>query len=176
MKYLFITIILFSMIISKTIFDFNKTTNIQNWVIVNDVVMGGKSTSTFKLNADGNGVFAGEISLDNNGGFSSVRYRLLKINTKAYSKIVIKLKGDGKKYQFRIKSNSSDYYPYIATFSTSGEWQEIEIPLKDMYPSFRGRRINQPNFSGDYIEEIRFLIGNKKNEKFKLVLDKIVLK
>jgi len=85
------------------------------------------------------------------------------------------LRGDGKKYQFRIKSNARDYYSYIAPFLTSGEWQEIVIPLGDMYPSFRGRRLNQPNFSNDSIEELTFLIGNKKSERFKLLIDKIVL-
>jgi hypothetical protein len=45
-----------------------------------------------------------------------------------------------------------------------------------MYPSFRGRRLNQPNFTGDVIEEITFLIGNKKNENFILLLGTIVLK
>jgi hypothetical protein len=79
-----------------------------------------------------------------------------KIQVKEYTSIVIKLQGDGKEYQFRIKSNSGDYYSYIAPFSTSGEWQEIVIPLKDMYPSFRGRKLNQPNFSKDSIEEITF--------------------
>lgn len=54
---------------SKTIFNFNKKANIQNWVIVNDLVMGGKSTSNFKLDIDGNGVFEGDVSLENNGGF-----------------------------------------------------------------------------------------------------------
>jgi hypothetical protein len=93
---------------------------------------------------------------------------------KEYTSIVIKLQGDGKEYQFRIKSNSGDYYSYIAPFSTSGE--EIVIPLKDMYPSFRGRKLNQPNFSKDSIEEITLLIGNKKKEEFKLLIDKIELK
>ena len=45
-----------------------------------------------------------------------------------------------------------------------------------MYPSFRGRRLDEPNFSHDYIEEIVFLIGNKKNENFELIIDKIALK
>jgi len=90
--------------------------------------------------------------------------------------ISIKLHGDGKRYQFGIKSNSGDYYSYISTFSTSVEWQEIEIPIKDMYPSFRGRKLDQPNFSNDYIEEIGFLIGNIKAEKFILLIDKIELK
>ncbi len=161
---------------SKVVFDFNKKSDLQNWRIVDDVVMGGKSSGTFKLNSDGFGVFEGSISLDNNGGFSSVRYRSEKIIIKEYTKIIIKLRGDGEEYQFRIKSNSRDYYTYIAPFLTTGEWQEIEITLKDMYPSFRGRRLDQPNFSNDYIEEITFFIGNKKNERFKLLIDKIELK
>ena len=161
---------------SKVIFDFNKSSDIQDWIVLDDVVMGGESSGTFKLNDDGFGVFEGSISLDNNGGFSSVRYRFQKTMIKEYTTIIIKLRGDGKKYQFRIKSNSGDYYSYIAPFLTSGDWQEIEIPLKDMYPSFRGRRLDQPNFSKDYIEEITFLIGNKKKENFKLLIDKIALK
>ncbi len=169
-------IILFSSMTSKVIFDFNKSSDVQDWIVVDDVVMGGESSGTFKLNDDGFGVFEGSISLDNNGGFSSVRYRFQKTMIKECTTIIVKLRGDGKKYQFRIKSNSGDYYSYIAPFLTSGDWQEIEIPLKDMYPSFRGRRLDQPNFSKDYIEEITFLIGNKKKENFKLLIDKIVLK
>jgi hypothetical protein len=161
---------------SQVIFDFNKKTDIKDWKIVDDVVMGGESSGTFKLNDEGFGVFEGNISLENNGGFSSLRSTFGKQPIKENTKVVLTLRGDGKKYQFRIKSNSSEYYSYILPFLTSGEWQEIEIPLKDMYPSFRGRRLNKPNFSHEYIEEIRFLIGNKKNEKFKLLLDKIELK
>jgi hypothetical protein len=169
-------ILLFSSMNPKVIFDFDKNSDIQDWIVVNDVVMGGESSSTFKLNDAGFGVFEGSISLNNNGGFSSVRYRFQKIMIQEHKSIVIKLKADGKKYQFRIKANSGDYYSYILPFSTSGEWQEIEIPLQEMYPSFRGRKLEQPNFSRDEIEEITFLIGNKKEEKFKLVIDKIELK
>jgi len=167
---------IFSSMPSQVIFDFNKSAEIQNWLIVDDVVMGGKSSGTFNLNADGFGVFEGNISLDNNGGFSSVRYRFEKTLVKEYSTVHIKLRGDGKKYQFRIKAKSGDYYSYISPFQTTGEWQEIEIPLKEMYPSFRGRKLDQPNFSDDYIEEITFLIGNKKEEDFQLIIDKIELR
>jgi NADH dehydrogenase [ubiquinone] 1 alpha subcomplex assembly factor 1 len=161
---------------SQIIFNFNKSSDIKNWIVIDDVVMGGKSSGSFKLNSDGYGVFLGDISLENNGGFSSVRYRFEKILINKSTKISIRIKGDGKKYQFRIKSNSADYYSYISSFSTTGEWQEIEIPLKDMYPSFRGRKLDQPNFSNDAIEEITFLIGNKNKEKFQLLIDKIELK
>ncbi len=176
MKYLILTLLLFSSMPSYLIFEFDKNSDIKNWIIIDDVVMGGKSSGTFKLNSDGNGVFEGAVSLKNNGGFSSVRYQFEKSPIKEYTKIILKIKGDGKNYQFRIKSNSEDYYSYIYTFSTSGEWEEVQINLKDMYPSFRGRKLDMPNFSKDYMEEIAFLIGNKTEEKFKLLIDKIELK
>ena len=175
MKLSLLIIILSIPMQAQVIFDFNKKSDLQDWIIVDDVVMGGRSSSTFKLDKDGLGVFEGNISLENNGGFSSLRYRFLKRTIKEYAQVKIILCGDGKKYQFRIKSNRGDYYSYIISFLTSGEWQEIVIPLKDMYPSFRGRRLNQPNFSNDSIEELTFLIGNKKSERFKLLIDKIVL-
>jgi len=159
----------------RPIFDFNKTATIKNWVVVDDVVMGGESAGTFSLSEDGHGVFKGRVSLDNNGGFSSVRYDCNKITIDDLTKVVLKLKGDGKDYQFRIKSNGGSYYSYITTFTTSGSWQEISVPLRDMYPSFRGRKLNMANFSGKQIEEVAFLIGNKKNEDFKLMIDNITL-
>jgi hypothetical protein len=55
---------------------------------------------------------------------------------KEYTSIVIKLQGDGKEYQFRIKSNSGDYYSYIAPFSTR-RMARNSNSTKDMYPSFR---------------------------------------
>mgnify|MGYP001818979512 FL=1 len=157
------------------IFDFNKNSNIETWRIVDDVVMGGRSSGSFKLSPEGFGLFEGQISLENNGGFSSVRYQFKILKVNEANKIIIRLKGDGKNYQFRVKDKTSTYYSYIASFQTSGEWQEIEIPLKDMYPSYRGRTLDLPNFSHDYIEEIVFLIGNKTPEKFKLQIDKIEL-
>jgi hypothetical protein len=117
--------------------------------------------------------FEGSISLENNGGFSSVRYRFQKIQVKEYTSIVIKLQGDGKEYQFRIKSNSGDYYSYIAPFSTSGEWQEIVIPLKDMYPS--GRKLTNLIFQKILLKKLPFDRKQKKGE-FKLLIDKIELK
>ena len=176
MNYLICALIIFTSMTPNLIIDFSEKIDIENWIIVDDVVMGGKSSGSFKLSNDGHGLFEGSISLENNGGFSSVRYRFERKLIKESTKIILKLRGDGKQYQFRIKSNTGDYYSYISPFSTTGEWQEIEILLKDMYPSFRGRRLDQPNFSSEYIEEITFLIGNKSQEQFKLLIDQIELK
>ena len=175
MKYFLATLVFMTLMTSKIIFDFNKNSNIRIWQIVNDGVMGGLSVGSFTLSPNGHGLFAGEISLENNGGFSSVRYQFDKIQVTIDSYVNIRLKGDGKQYQFRVKDASGNYYSYITSFPTSGEWEEIKISLRDMYPSFRGRKLDLPNFSKDQIEEIVFLIGNKRTENFKLLIDKIVL-
>jgi hypothetical protein len=176
MKYFILKLLMLTSTSPNLIFDFNKESNINTWMIVNDGVMGGRSKGTFQLNNQGHAIFEGTISLENNGGFSSVRHNFEKKSTKNFTKIKLKIKGDGKKYQLRIKSSSRDYFSYISHFSTSGEWQEIEIELKDMYPSFRGRKLDRTNYPNNYIEEIGFLFGNKSEEKFKLLIDKIELK
>mgnify|MGYP006094028869 CR=1 FL=1 len=157
---------------NKTIFEFNQSANISEWSILNDGVMGGESASTFEINKEGNGVFQGKVSTANNGGFASIRYNSSE-NVGTSESIKIRLKGDGKDFQFRIKKKTSDFESYITTFSTSGKWQTIEVKLGDLYPSFRGRKIAKSNFNETKFEQISILIGNKKNESFKLVLDKI---
>jgi len=159
----------------QLIFDFETTSDLSNWKVVEDRVMGGESNARFFLNDNGHAQFEGNVSLENNGGFASVRYDMNTLKLKDTKKVVIRLKGDGKNYQFRVKNKEQNEYSYISEFSTSGEWQHITIELKEMYPSFRGRKLDRPNFSHDQIEEITFLIGNKRNESFQLLIDKIEL-
>ena len=160
---------------TQTIFDFNINSDLKNWYIVNDDVMGGVSKCDFFIDKNGNGVFEGTISTLYNGGFSSVRYAKSKISTTDKSKIVLKIKGDKKKYQLRIKANKSDYQSYIYYFETSGEWETIVIPINDMYASFRGRRLYMKNYDNTFFEELSILAGNKKNENFKLLINNIYL-
>lgn len=171
---LFLTLIILQT--TMTIFHFNTKSNITNWKIVNDVVMGGKSNSDFTINEDGFGVFKGHVSLENNGGFAMVQYRFDTKKVNDFTKACMTLKGDGKTYQFRIKTNNNDYYSYIAPFSTTGKWQTIEIPFNTMQPAFRGRTLDIGNYPGQQIEMIAFLIGNKKEEIFELQIDTIELK
>ncbi|EAQ40891.3 CIA30 family protein [Polaribacter sp. MED152] len=158
------------------LFDFSKESKLSSWRIVDDVVMGGRSNGSFKINEAGNGLFYGDISLKNNGGFSSLRYSFDKLSISNYTKIVLRIKGDGKQYQFRIKDDNDNFYSYIKQFKTSGNWETIEIPLSEMYPAFRGRKLDIQNFNSNTLAQIAFLIGNKKEESFKLEIDKIYLK
>ena len=157
------------------VFNFEKEKNLKEWFIVNDDVMGGISESNFSISKDGYGIFRGYISIENNGGFCSIRHDLSRKYIGNKYVLKLKIKGDGKDYQIRIKADRNDYFSYIVTFKTTGEWEEIEIPLKEMYPSFRGRELNMQNFNNNYFEQIAFLVGNKRNEKFKLIIDRITL-
>ena len=175
MKVVVNLILLLFMVQNFMLADFSNDYNPNTWIVVDDVVMGGRSNGTFTINKDGHGVFKGYVSLENNGGFSSVRHRFNTIDVSAYKKVVIKLKGDGNRYQFRLKSSLRDYYSYITYFETNGQWQTVEIELSQMYPTFRGRRLKMMNFPGEKIEEIAFLIGNKKPQEFELMIDSIQL-
>lgn len=161
---------------TMVLFDFNTDSDVSKWKIVDDGVMGGLSNGNFKLNEEGHGVFSGTISLENNGGFSSLRYQTETLDVSKYTKAILKIRGDGKKYQFRIKSNKSDYASYIYEFKTSENWMTVEVPFEKMVPQFRGRKLDMPNYVGATIEEVTFLIGNKKEESFELLIDKIELK
>ena len=160
---------------SLSVFDFSKNEEVSSWIIVNDGVMGGLSKGKFYANEEGNGVFEGSVSLENYGGFTSVRHRFSTMEIGAYENFRIRLKGDGKRYQFRVKTDKDDRHTYRVHFETTGEWQEILIPMEELIPVFRGRELQMDHFPGEKMEEIGFLIANKKAEEFRLEIDEITL-
>ena len=174
--YLLITLSPYLAIAQDIVYNFDKSSDLNNWIIVNDDVMGGVSKSNVYINDDSHCVFTGFVSTANNGGFCSLRYYLKRKKVNNNEDLKLRVKGDGKPYQLRIKSNRNDYFSYVFSFETSGDWQTISVPLKEMFPSFRGRRLNLQNFSNKYFEEIGILVGNKRNEKFSIIIDKIYLK
>lgn len=159
------------------VFDFSKGNLMgQNWYVLNDDVMGGVSTSSLDYNMDGYATFSGKVSLENNGGFASVRCATGIVKVQPKGKVILQLRGDGKRYQFRLRANKEDWYSYITYFETTGDWQEVEIDLAEMYPSFRGRKLDMGNFSEDRFEEISYLIANYKQESFQLDIKSMHLK
>ena len=159
----------------QIIFDFKQNARLQNWETMDDVVMGGRSEGDISLSAEGYGRFSGQVSLENNGGFSSVRYNPEDLKVDPEDQITIRLKGDCKRYQFRVKHDKQAYASYITYFETTGDWEEISILLSDLYPTFRGKTLDQPNFNHHAIQQLGFLIANKKAQDFELLIDKIIL-
>ncbi len=173
--YLLILILFVMKAEAKVIYDFSLGENSRKWQIVDDGVMGGRSRGVFKVDKYGNGIFSGYISLDNYGGFSSIRLRTKAITVNDHKSIAIRLYGDNKFYQLRIKASQYDRHVYAKKFFAKDGWQEIIIPLSAMEPQYRGRRLRMKKFNSNLIMEIGILIGNKVEEEFLLKIDNIKL-
>jgi len=152
-----------------------KTTCL-NWMNVDDVVMGGVSDSAMQLTSDGTAVFAGNLSLENSGGFASVRTVLAQRNYADFDGFRIRAKGDGKRYSFRARNDERfDGVVYKSDFETvPGEWMEIDLPFAGFVPSFRGRTLNDaPPLDNANIVQIGLLISNKQEGAFRLEIVQI---
>ena len=160
---------------SPVLFNGANANTLSNWYALDDGVMGGLSQGSLTLNDVGNMHYTGTVRLENNGGFSSIRHKFESKDVSCYAFVVLKIKGDGKNYQFRIKSDSSQRFSYINSFKTSGSWETIKLQLSSFYPSFRGYTLDKPNYPGRVMEEISILIGNKRKQSFSLEIEKIYL-
>ncbi len=153
------------------IYHFSSQSNLREWRIVNDGVMGGISKSNLVITSEGYGQYSGHVSLANNGGFASIQLNQSASIPTATKYIVLRVKGDGKQYEFRIKSDLYQSVSYVHPFKTTGEWQNIQLAINDFYPQYFGQKLNRPNFNYKNIEQISFLISNKQEEDFKLLID-----
>jgi monofunctional biosynthetic peptidoglycan transglycosylase len=153
------------------LFDFSTETRPGVWQIVNDDVMGGVSTSRFDL-TDGVAVFRGEVSLDNYGGFASVRSLPARYDMQQdVDAFVIRVRGDGRRYKLTARMGRSFDGPvYQAAFATRpAEWEEHRLPFKDFVPTFRGRVLSgEPPLDATKIASVGFLIADKQAGPFRL--------
>ena len=149
----------------------------QQWIITNDTVMGGKSSSQFQINKDGNGVFLGTVSLENNGGFASVKNHE-QINLTGFKSILLRVLGDGHRYSFRLQTGEDEsihQWFYEQRFQTEADkWADIELPMTDFEPTYRGRTPEDvPSLDPSAIKRYGFLISDKQEGTFRLEIDSI---
>jgi hypothetical protein len=138
--------------------------------------MGGVSDSRMLLNPDGGATFTGQLSLENSGGFASVRTVLASRNYDGFAGFRIRVKGDGKRYSFRARNDDRfDGIVYKSDFDTvPGEWMEIELPFSCFTPSFRGRALQDaPPLDSSNIVQIGLLISNRQEGTFRLEINRI---
>lgn len=144
------------------------------WNVVNDGVMGGLSSGRMDYQSGGQAVFSGSVSLVNNGGFTSCRMKLSAQLPAGCSTIILRVKGDGKKYKFRIRTDHNwDGITYSADFMTEKDtWKMIELPIADFVGTFRGRILHQaPPLDVTHIRQIGLLISDQQSGPFSLVID-----
>ena len=116
----------------------------ESWGALDDVVMGGVSESSIRL-INNIALFSGNVSTANSGGFASVRTRNFEpaINLSEYKGIELRVKGDGKRYKFIIRSASKwDGIGYCYSFDTVYNiWITVRIPFNALIPVFRAKTV-----------------------------------
>ena len=117
---------------STVLFDFSNQDATSDWFNQNDTVMGGVSDSASTW-IDGQLFFSGNLSLDNNGGFTStfgpINDQLPTLMSGAEA-IVVTARGDGKTYLMQIRNY--DNTRYIQRFTTVADVeQDYVLPLAD---------------------------------------------
>lgn len=157
-----------------TLFDFSKPDAAKQWQTVNDGVMGGVSDGRFRVSDQGIMEFFGTLSLENRGGFASVRSKAKTLGLNEGDVIVARLRGDGREYHFNLRVPTRRIaFSYRASFETkAGEWQEVKVPLKDFQATSFGRPVrNAEPVDAGKVNSIGFLLADKKAGPFKLEID-----
>ncbi len=122
------------------IVDFAKQEAVTPWHAIDDRIMGGNSQSHAE-HIEGTGMrFSGIVSLENNGGFASIRSGTFELDLSDCQELVLRLRGDGKNYKISLRNDDFfDGVSYQATFATRQQtWQEIALPFDAFTPTHHG--------------------------------------
>lgn len=153
-----------------TLFHFPDDTPAE-WVVVNDGVMGGLSRSEFVASGAGHATFRGEMSLENNGGFASVRGYLPDGIPAAARAVELRVRGDGRTYQVRLRMGERfDGIAYRAEFDTEpGAWTVVTLPIASFEPTFRGYRPrNAAPLALPEVRQLGLMIADKTPGPFRV--------
>jgi NADH dehydrogenase [ubiquinone] 1 alpha subcomplex assembly factor 1 len=162
-----------AMIERKNLIDFTESDR-SEWYAINDGVMGGVSKSDIRRTDDGTGVFEGVLSLENSGGFASVRAVLGRHDLSAYAGLELRVRGDGRTYQLRLRTDDRvDGIAYRAQFETrDGEWITTRVTFEEFLPTFRGRTLKDvPPLDASRIHQVAFMLADKNPGSFSLEID-----
>lgn len=162
----------------KTLVRFDAGADEPRWVAVNDGVMGGRSQGGPEV-AGGTLRFSGVLSLENNGGFSSVRTVGRSFDFSGASAVVLRVRGDGRTYQLRLATDAS-YRGITVSWggefpTVAGQWTEVRVPLAGLRPSVRGVELQGPPMDPARVRELGLLLGDKREGPFQLDVDWIAL-
>lgn len=150
---------------------FDTPNSTRRWQAINDGVMGGVSVSRLRFDPAGYAVFEGEVSLENNGGFASVRASELDLGCADTEAYVLTVWGDGRTYKLNLRTDTGfDGVTYQASFTPApGQWTQAVLPLAAFVPRFRGRLVHDaPALRPEAVRQVGFLISAKQAGIFQL--------
>lgn len=176
MKFLFTLMLLLALTNLPTV-DFGNGKSGSDWQIINDGVMGGLSEGKAVL-TDSSLLYSGRISLDNNGGFSSLRSRFGDMDLSGFETVSIRFRSEGQPFAFVLETSRVWYQPsYRYKFATAqDEWKTVTMPLSEFKETRIGRETGAKISDGQLGEVIRmgFINTGKYESDFELEIDYIV--
>ncbi len=158
------------------LFSFEGREPLKGWRVINDDVSGGVSEGAITRAKRGQAVFEGNISLKNDGGYSSVRADLGDVSLANYDGLMIRVRGDGREYRLVAKTNrDDDSHRYEARFKTTKDtWQVLKVSFKDFKPYWRGMRLYiWDNCDADDVKSVGLMISDEIEGPFRLEIDSI---
>jgi monofunctional biosynthetic peptidoglycan transglycosylase len=156
--------------------DFASAVEVGAWSAVDDVVMGGVSSSALVASGGGTALFTGEVSLDNGGGFASVRSPSRRRALAGYQGLRVHCRGDGQRYKLRVRTSADfDGVAYQVPFATQAlVWSSADLAFVDFVPVLRGRVVpGAAPLDPAAILSFGFLISDRQAGRFRLELASI---
>jgi monofunctional biosynthetic peptidoglycan transglycosylase len=150
--------------------NFENPDKATHWRAINDDVMGSASESEMRAES-GAGIFTGKLSLENGGGFASVRREPQDYHLAGYKGLQVEVRGDGRRYQLRLRTHQLfEGGAYRAFFQPpAGQWQRVDLPWEAFEPVFRGRVLEDaPPLIPEDIQQIGLLIADRIGGPFRL--------
>jgi len=126
------------------ILDFTDASTFSNWEAIDDRIMGGCSQSHPECIDNVALRFSGTVSLENNGGFASIRSNTDNADLGQYTGLTLRLRGDDKNYKLSLRTDHFyDGVSYQTTFATKKDsWQEISLPFEAFIPTHHGIKLS----------------------------------
>ncbi len=159
---------------TKLLFEFTGADAAKEWQTVNDGVMGGVSDGKFTITDQKTLEFYGTLSLENNGGFASVRSKAKKLGLQRGDVLVARVRGDGRDYSMNLYVPRPQIaFSYRATVKTKkDEWIEVTLPLDKFEATSFGRVVKDAGpVDPAEVKALGFLLGDKKTGPFKLEVE-----
>jgi len=163
--------LLFSSASATTLFDFTTAETTSRWFSVDDSVMGGISASQMSYAGEGLAQFSGDLSLENNGGFASVRYTDSIFDLSNYEGIELRVKGNNATYQFRFQTDIARI-SYTQPFLAQSDWTTVRLPFDKFEAIFFGNMVRDaPEMNTSFLRTLTFMLSDKQEGNFELLID-----
>jgi NADH dehydrogenase [ubiquinone] 1 alpha subcomplex assembly factor 1 len=162
----------------RLLFDFSDPRAVDAWQAIDDRVMGGVSRSRLRTDPGGHAVFEGEVSLERNGGFASVRCTPGDRGLRGATLCVIEVRGSGQRFRLNLLTDDRfDSVNYQIGFQAPTQgWETQRLPLTDFRASFRGREVtNAPPLDPAAIRQVGLMIAERQAGPFMLAIRHISL-